>query len=66
MQRGPDSVESFDIITDLDTTTILLLESWRRNIVIYNNRRGEIGQIPLVEAFPYHVADSAYVEYSSW
>ena len=63
ISRSVHSVETFDIITDLETTTILLLESWRRNIIIYNDRRGETGEIPLIEAFPYHVAESVYVEH---
>ena len=53
-----DAVEQFSIVTDLSSTILLLQESRRRNVVIYNQRRGKAEQLPLVEVFPYLIEES--------
>ena len=53
-----NAVEQFSIVTDLSSTILSLQESWRRNVVIYNERRGKVEQLPLVEVFPYLIEES--------
>ncbi len=53
-----DTIEQFSIVTDLSSTILLLQESWRRNVIIYNQRRGKAEQLPLVEVFPYLIEES--------
>ena len=53
-----DAVEQFSIVTDLSSSFLLLQESWRRNVVIYNQRSCKAEQLPLVEVFPYLIEES--------
>lgn len=43
------------IYSDLGTRTLAMDESWRKNVIVYNNRRNTTREISFIEVTPYLV-----------
>ena len=49
------------IYTDLGTRTLLMEESWRKSLIIMNERRNSTREIPFISVTPYKLKSSTSV-----